>query len=107
MEKCIPVEEIEDGMILTRPVENENGMVLCGAGTKLTLKHISRFHSRGVLSVFIKAEIEISPLELDEKIKEATSRFSAISDSDTFDGRLKKVVLTYLQAKKDELINGE
>lgn len=103
MEKCIPVEEIEDGMVLTRPVESDSGMVLCGSGTKLGTKHISRFQNRGVVSVFIKADVEVSPAEMEEKLNQAANRFSKISGEESFNGRLKNIVLKYLQAKKDEI----
>lgn len=105
MEKIIPVEDIQDGMVLVKPVENGNGMVLCGAGTVLTTKHIARFQNRGVTAVSIEAVVGISPEEIEKNIAAAEKRFSCIADDDSFEGKLKKVILSYLKNKKDEIIN--
>lgn len=105
MEKNIPVEDIKDGMVLVHPVENENGMVLCGAGTVLSTKHIARFQNRGVMTVSIEAEVGISPEEIEKSIADAEKRFSGIAEDDSFEGKLKKAVLSYLREKKDELVN--
>lgn len=105
MEKSIPVEEIQDGMILTRPVENTNGMVLCGKDTVLTSKHISRFQNRGVTTVYIQSEDGISPEEIEKSLKEAAKRFENVLPGDSFDAKLKKVVLGYFNKKKEELLN--
>lgn len=107
MEKSIPVEEIQDGMILTRAVENANGMVLCGKDTKLTTKHIARFQNRGVTTVYIQSEVGISPEEMDKRIDAAKKRFAAVVPGDSFDAKLKTVVMDYLLQKKEDILSDE
>ena len=43
MKKCISIDEAVEGMVLTKPVTSDKGMVLCSKGTALSESLIQRF----------------------------------------------------------------
>jgi hypothetical protein len=52
----VGVEELKPGMILDRPVKNNQGVLLLEAGARITKKNIRIFKSWGVTGVTIKGE---------------------------------------------------
>ena len=50
MKKCISIDDAGEGMILTKPVTNDKGMVLCSKGTSLTESLIQRFKQKSCIT---------------------------------------------------------
>lgn len=70
----IPVDEVEEGMILDEPVVNRFGQVLLNKGTSLSLRHKKVFLTWNIKSISIKSDdanisLDLSPekLEISEK----------------------------------------
>ena len=53
----VGIEELKPGMILDRPVNNHQGVLLLEAGAKVTKKNIRIFKSWGVNEVTVKGEV--------------------------------------------------
>ena len=53
----VGIEELKPGMILERPVNNRQGILLLEAGAKITKKNIRIFKSWGVIEVSVKGEV--------------------------------------------------
>jgi len=49
--------DLKSGMILERPVKNNQGVLLLDAGAKITQKNIRIFKSWGVIEVSVKGEL--------------------------------------------------
>ncbi|MGB5748910.1 MAG: hypothetical protein WBM69_18150 [Desulfobacterales bacterium] len=53
----VGIEDLKPGMILERPVNNHQGILLLEAGAKITKKNIRIFKSWGVTDVTVKGEV--------------------------------------------------
>ena len=53
----VGIEDLKPGMILERPVNNHQGVLLLEAGAKVTKKNIRIFKSWGVTEVSVKGEM--------------------------------------------------
>ena len=53
----VGIEDLKPGMILERPVNNHQGVLLLEAGAKITKKNIRIFKSWGVTDVTVKGEV--------------------------------------------------
>ena len=76
MKKCIPTSDVEEGMVLAKPVENEKGMVLCAEGTPLTGDIIERFNQMAIPEIYIENEEELSEEDYIMLKKKLEKRFS-------------------------------
>ena len=56
--KKIPIEKIEPGMRLAKPLMSKNGLILLNEGTELTGKWIKRIQDMDVGVIFIDAPAE-------------------------------------------------
>lgn len=50
----LAIEFVEPGMVLSRDVRGNNGLVILGAGAEITERHIQIFKSWGVAEVDVK-----------------------------------------------------
>ena len=56
----VNIEDLKPGMILAKPVQNHQGVLLLDAGIKITKKNIRIFKSWGVIEVFADGEFNQS-----------------------------------------------
>lgn len=71
----LSVEELKEGMVLSRPILNESGIVLIAANTALTTATIDKVKQMNVHSVSI-AGAGKSQAERDELLRELDRRFT-------------------------------
>ena len=53
----VNIADLKPGMVLAQSVRNHQGVMLLGAGTKITKKNIRIFKSWGVINVFVAGEL--------------------------------------------------
>lgn len=68
MPKTIPISEIQDGMILKKPVVNKFGQVLLAEGTQLKTSHNRVLQLWGINFLTIEANDEKDEEVIDENI---------------------------------------
>ncbi|MFP4167790.1 MAG: hypothetical protein ACLFSY_02945 [Desulfonatronovibrionaceae bacterium] len=83
----IPISLAQEDMILEKPVMRDNGMVLVGAGTKLTLGLISRLEDMGIERIIVKGE----PLDME-----------GVGSGSSFAKRLERLDHQFRQYEGDE-----
>ncbi len=77
----VPIDLVEPGMILAKPVTNDKGMPLCAEGTELSANLIERLKRMNVTALTLKGH----PLDMgtkdktsEEKIEDMKARFSKV-----------------------------
>jgi hypothetical protein len=84
----VKIEDLKPGMILAKPVQNHQGVLLLDAGTKITKKNIRIFKSWGVIEIFADGELNQSrsaeempaPVVKDSAEMELKAKFSDVLD---------------------------
>jgi len=76
----IKLSQAEPDMILAKPVENEKGIVMCGAGTPLTDALIERFKEMDLESVVVEGDEPLDPAKVSWMKKLIEERFSRAKD---------------------------
>ncbi len=77
MPKKISTDQITPGMVLTKPIVGNNGMVLLAEGTELNEKWIDRLETMGVTGVWIDGTGE-PPVPLAEALASLDERFATV-----------------------------
>lgn len=70
----VPVSSLKRGMKLAKPILNEGGMILFGAGTELTDTHIQRLEGMNISTVFIEGS-STPEKSKEEMLSELDARF--------------------------------
>jgi len=102
--KDIPLEDATVGMKLAKPVNNQRGMTLCGAGTELTEDVIARLSKMEVKQITVevptgdKGEMEKG---LSQQIDELNARFRYVEE-DPLMAKIKNMLLERLNKKEEE-----
>lgn len=102
--KDIPLEDATVGMKLAKPVKNQRGMTLCGAGTELTEDVIARLSKMEVKQITVegptgdKGEMEKG---LSQQIDELNARFRYVEE-DPLMAKIKNMLLERLNKKEEE-----
>jgi hypothetical protein len=91
----IPVDKIEVGMKLVRPITDKNGMVLLSEGTVLTEKWVERIQDMSIEAIYIDGP-SVQPIPKDEALSLLNARFQHVEDQPHM-GFLKKVVREYIE----------
>jgi hypothetical protein len=55
---CVNIADLKPGMVLAHSVRNHQGVMLLGAGAKITKKNIRIFKSWGVIDVSVAGELD-------------------------------------------------
>ena len=100
MKKCISIDDAQEGMILTKPVANDNGMVLCSKGTALTESLIQRFKTMNTTVLYIETGVEMTEEDFAKSKDAIEKRFINIS-SGTILEKLKISLLKNLEKQKE------
>jgi hypothetical protein len=90
-----PVDELEPGMKLARPVLNESGIVLLSEDTKLTETTIEKLRSMDVDIVYVKG-LSKQERSKEEVLLELYKRFEKVEQEPYMD-MLKRVVKEHIE----------
>ncbi len=96
--KCLPLTQVNPGMILAKPVVDDKGRTLCGPGTLVTDKLVSRIEKMGISVVYVQSDEKMSDEELQKERQKIERRFSKIPPS-SFLHPLKDILLQALNAR--------
>ncbi|HPL62648.1 MAG TPA: hypothetical protein PK587_02675 [Syntrophales bacterium] len=95
----IPVDKVEPGMKLVKPVLNKSGMVLLAEGTELTEVWIERLHNMGIEQIHVEGQSK--PLAPKEQVLEELSlRFKAVKDK-PYMSTIMKAVREHIESLYD------
>ncbi len=75
--KKVPMDKIEPGMKLAKPIMSKGGMVLLSEGTELTEKWLERIQEMGLDGIFIDAPAE-QALSREDALAQLDSRFKLV-----------------------------
>ena len=100
MKKCIPIDDAQEGMILTKPVTNDKGMVLCSKGTSLSESLIQRFKQMQISVLYIESGIEMTEEEFVKAKDTIEKRFIHIKSGSILE-KLKISLLKDLEKQKE------
>jgi hypothetical protein len=76
--KKIPMDKIEPGMKLAKPIMSKSGMALLSEGTELTEKWIERIQDMCLDGIFIDAPAE-QALSKEDALAQLESRFKLVA----------------------------
>ncbi|HPP06906.1 MAG TPA: hypothetical protein PLW88_06015 [Syntrophorhabdaceae bacterium] len=95
----INVDEAKPGMITSKPISNENGIVILKENTELTEAIIDRFKKMGIEYVFVKGERKFSKSK-EEMLKEVEKRFAHVDKKPLMD-KIKRIVTEHIEGLYD------
>lgn len=81
--RLINIEELKDGMVLAKPVFNENGVIILREGAPLKEKYKGKLRELGYNNIYIQDEL-LRDLELSEVVSEEIKRESINNLKETF-----------------------
>lgn len=96
----ISVEELKPGMITSKPVSNENGVVILKENTELTENIIDRIKKIGIEYIYIKGEKSFSKTK-EEMLTELEERFKRFEDKPLMK-KIKMIVKEHIEALYDK-----
>lgn len=103
--KKIPVEKIEDGMILSKPLIGAAGNVLLNEGVVLKISMVARLKNWGVPFVSVQGEEEAAKQESAPAAQEVHSQKLDQTFAGLLDNPIMKIIyeatLHHLQGKQD------
>ena len=100
----ISLEKAQPGMIVAKPVMNESGVVLVGAGTALSEATIEKLKSLDIASVVVKGrpvDTGIPEKPLQQLFAELDERFSLVA-GDKLCQQIKEMIRQDLQHRREE-----
>ncbi|MBN1613832.1 MAG: hypothetical protein JW950_05120 [Deltaproteobacteria bacterium] len=92
----IPIDKLEPGMKLSKPLVSRGGMVLLGDGTELTEKWIDRIQDMEVDGIYVDGPSEQKESK-EESLAKLDARFLSV-EKEPYMGRLKRIVRDYIEA---------
>ena len=88
-------DNLQPGMILSKPVTNANGVVMLAEGTELTASLIDKIDGMDIDAVFVKGAPQSGPT-LDQMMEELDKRFKKVEKAPYMDV-IKKAVRDHLE----------
>ena len=79
--KTVAVRDIEDGMVLAKPVANQAGLTICQENVVLTKDHIVRFENMEIEFVMVEGHKEMSQEEKKRFLSALDRRFRKVADN--------------------------
>ncbi len=105
----IPVNMLREGMVVARPVANDNGIILVNSGAELTSRMIERLQNIGIRKILVRGSpVDMSYVEgktLAEKISDMEYGLKFSPDNDTM--RKFRVLLKAHIIKRDNELTGK
>ncbi len=101
-EKTLVLDEAVTGMTLAQEVQDANGVCLVASGTVLTAAMLESLKRRGVKTIVVQEELELSEEKLEEEkqaqreawTRSLEQRFRQV-ENDANMQRLKRILLAY------------
>jgi len=100
----VPINLVLPGMVLAKPVLNEQGMPLCAEGTELTVTLIDRLKRMNVSFLTLKGNpVDMGGMvkSVDEKIREMRDRFARVQGNPIMD-RIRDAIEAALVSEASE-----
>lgn len=91
----ISVSELKPGMIVSRDVYNDNGVIVLKENTELTESIIERFKKMGIEYIYVKGEKRFSKSK-EETLKEVEKRFNRTEGKPIMD-RIKRIIMEHIE----------
>jgi hypothetical protein len=79
MPRLVP-GDLEQGMILSRPVTNANGVVMLGEATELTAELIQKIRGMDIEHVYVKGASQTG-VSLEDALTELDRRFKGVEEA--------------------------
>ncbi|HOP84917.1 MAG TPA: hypothetical protein PLM71_11800 [Syntrophorhabdaceae bacterium] len=95
----INVDEVKPGMTTSKPVSNENGIIIIKENTELTDSIIDRLKKMGIEYIFVKAEKRFSKSK-EDMLNEVEKRFNRMSNKPIMD-KIKRIVREHIEELYD------
>ncbi|MCP4546322.1 MAG: hypothetical protein GY835_07645 [bacterium] len=80
------IKHWQPGLVLAKPVENDNGMILAAQGAELTDKTLSILENRGVTVIYVEGHpVDLPgqhPMALEERLASLDRGFANHDDND-------------------------
>lgn len=89
----ILIDQVQQGMRLSRPITNDAGLLLFSEGTILTETHINRLKEMGLTSIYVEGD-NTPKVPLEEALKNIEERFS-LNREDPLMIMLKRALIEY------------
>jgi len=106
----VPLDLVQPGMVLAKPVTNDSGMALCAEGTELSANIIDRLKRMNISFVTLKG----NPVDLggevktrEEKVREIIARFSKVDSDPIMDKVKDSIVHAVMSEEEDETDDDE
>ena len=100
MKKCISIDDAQEGMVLTKLLTNDKGMVLCSKGTAHTESLIKRFKEMNISVLHIETGTQMTEEEYVQAKEKIEKRFINISSVSIL-AKLKISLLKNLDKQKE------
>ena len=97
--KCISIQNASAGMVLAKPVIDENGRTLCGENTVLNEKLIAQFIRNNISGIYILSDEKISEEEYQSLRQEIEARFANIAPKGLLQD-VKNIMLERLESRR-------
>lgn len=91
----VPVDNLEAGMKLAKPVINANGMILFGEGTEVTGAVIERLRNMNVSSVYVEGNAQ--PVKSREEMLADLDRRFRKTEHEELMGTLKRLLREHIE----------
>ncbi|MEN6622689.1 MAG: hypothetical protein ABFD50_14195 [Smithella sp.] len=91
----LPVDKLEPGMKLAKPVTAKNGMVMLGEGTELSETWIERIRDMDITSIFVEGP-SIQTLSKEEALASLEARF-AKTEGKPYMNIIKKITKEHIE----------
>ncbi len=95
----VALDEVEEGMVLAKPVTRDNGMVLVAAGTTVTAALVERLRRMGIERLVVEGEDPGRPaMDAAARLARLEHLFRGFAD-DPFMTKVKAMVAARIQRK--------
>lgn len=91
----LPVDKLEPGMKLAKPVTARNGMVMLGEGTELTETWIERIRDMDITGIFVEGP-SIQTLTKEEALADLEARFTK-TEGKPYMNIIKKITKEHIE----------
>lgn len=96
---CINIEKAQPGMILSKPVVNNFGIILMGEGTALTDPIIQKLKNMNISVVHIEGDAKMKKPK-EEMLSEVEARFKKTEDK-PYMRTIKKLLIKHIERLYD------
>jgi len=97
--KSIAPSKASPGMVLAKPVIDEQGRTLCGEGTKLTTRLIGRFDQMGITALVVQTDERMTAEDYEAARNTIETRFINIANGSML-GHLRDIMFERLDEKR-------